>query len=125
MDYAAFLELLAKDGFSFVEHEKAPAEHSILSVGYTTIYIDGKSITIYEYVSNALMETDSDYIDKSGHLISFPDRDIENTYISYPHFFKKDKIIVRFIGADERILKFLKTNLGGAFAGYSYTNQAR
>jgi len=55
-------------------------------------------------------------------LVSTCGSQIGNSSISwagFPHFFKKDSIIVYYIGENERIIDFLNDNLGESFAGYS------
>ena len=37
--------------------------------------------------------------------------------------FKKDTLIITYIGEDEKILEFLNQNYGTEFAGYGYINK--
>jgi len=122
MDYSALLDLLAENGFQYVEMGEGSKLTSRLSVASKSVDIDDYGIGIYEYESNQAMETDSTYIDSGGCMFSCPGREAKVEYGSSPHFFKKDKIIVFYVGENETILEFLNETLGDEFAGFGYIN---
>jgi len=118
--YTSFIALLVDNGFQ--PTETGTETDSFLSVPERPVFIDDYIITIFEYSSNALMEADAGYIDASGLSIRVPGKEAKISWVSYPHFFKKDTLIINFVGENERILDFLYANLGKPFAGYSYVN---
>jgi len=123
LNYTAFLELLESNGFSFEEIEDNPNHGSMLSVRLKFIGIGDDVIAIYEYASNRTMERDSDTIDKSGFSISRRDGGTHISWMSNPYFFKKDLIIVNYVGENEQIIGFLNKTFGSVFAGHGYQNQ--
>lgn len=122
LDYEAFLDLLNTAEFTYREVGKTVTFLSVESKG---IYIGDELVTIYEYSTNELMETDSQHIDEGGCSISYPDKGVSISWVSFPHFFKKDLIIVNYVGEDMNILDFLKENCGNEFAGYGYVNRTK
>lgn len=117
-DYAAFLGLLTENEFQYTEEK--PNADSFLSVEQKPIFIGEEIISIYEYNSTQEMEKDSAYIDKDGCGISRPGEEVKIDWISSPHFFKQDTLIINYVGEDELILKFLTENYGAEFAGAGY-----
>jgi len=118
LNYGSFLRLLDENGFSYEEMSEETVDNSFLSVSRKPISIGDELISIYEYNSNEAMEEDSQYIDKGGFSINCPGKSVQISWASLPHFFKKDLIIVNYVGEDKQILAFLKENLGDRFAGY-------
>ena len=117
LDYATFLTLLTENDFDYNEDDGRTAAGDFLSVASNVIQIDDESLSVFEYASNRLMESDAKRIDPSGFSITFPDRGINTSWASTPYFFKKDRIIILYVGTNERIINFLKDNLGEPFAG--------
>ena len=122
LNYTAFLELLEANGFSFEEIEDDPNHGSMLSLRHKFIRIGDDVITIYEYASNRAMERDSNTIDKSGFSINRRDGGTSTSWASNPYYFKKDLIIVNYVGENEQIIGFLNETLGNVFAGHGYQN---
>ena len=111
--YESFLSLLEEKGFHYVE-EKADTR-SYLSVERKPIVIGDEIISVFEYGSNTAMEADAACIEPDGYGTT---NGVRISWVSYPYFFKKDTIIVNYVGENERILTFLKKNYGDVFAGY-------
>ena len=62
---------------------------------------------------------DYGYINESGYPISrTTGQPADLTWISNPHWFKRDLILVLYVGEDEQIIDFLQQFLGDSFAGY-------
>lgn len=120
-DYTAFLNLLNADEFQYTEAEVD--NDSFLSVPRKPVLIGNEIISIYEYASNEDMEKDSKCIDKGGCSISVPGKSVEISWASYPHFYKKNTLIIQYTGEDEHILELLNKNYGAEFAGYGYINK--
>ena len=121
LDYARFLDLLEANGFSF---EETGGEGSgLLSVVPKAVSLGGEFLVIYEYDSKMAMELESSFVSRSGSLIELPPNEdgygvaTNVTWASYPHWFKKDLIIVLYVGEDRQIIEFLAENLT-FFAGW-------
>ena len=117
LDYDAFIELLAKNGFQYSE-ENPDTEYNFLSVARRPIFIGDDIVSIYEYVSIEAMEADSLYIDKSGFSIRSENGGTEISWVSNPYFFKRGTLIINYVGENEKIIEFLFNNFGTPFAGY-------
>jgi len=123
LNYAAFLELLESSGFTFEEAYTNPPDW--LSVGTRIIRIGDELITIYEYDSNEAMENDSVFISPSGFSIERPDPTnegysfgVEISWVSWPYWFKRDYVIVLYVGENRLIIDILTEIFGNNFAGH-------
>lgn len=89
-----------------------------------SIIIDDKQVilydtdvVIYSYADNEEMEKEARTINKDASEISRTDNPIQIEWPKTPHFYKKGKIIVQYIGDDEKIISDLKDIMGESFAG--------
>jgi hypothetical protein len=128
LNYDRFLELLEASGFE-VENWGYD-EDSWLSTGVRFLGIGDEQLAIYEFNSNAEMQTASSWISPSGFSINRPDPDDENSmigylisWVSYPYWFKMDYIIVRYVGENGDMIDFLKQVFGDNFAGHGASNR--
>ena len=94
-----------------------------LSVNPRGISIGDDYLTIYEYDSGMAMETDAGFVGRGGSSIERPysgegaDQVVTQiTWASSPHWFKRDLLIVLYVGENEQIINFLAENLA-LFAG--------
>lgn len=67
--------------------------------------------TALEEVASGIRKDGSSYQNKSKTKV------IEISWVSAPHFFKKNTMMVQYIGEEENIIKLLTTYLGPQFAG--------
>lgn len=67
--------------------------------------------TVVEEVASGIGKDGSSYQNKSKTKV------IEISWVSEPHFFKKNTMMVQYIGENENILKLLTAYLGPQFAG--------
>ena len=75
-------------------------------------------ITVYLYESGSSMEKDASFLDEGGTGYHNGKDSVEISWVSYPHFFKTENLIVLYVGEDEEILHALEDILGEPFAGY-------
>lgn len=78
-----------------------------------------ENISVYLYESSEKMEEDASRIDKEGFGYTNGNTETQISWVSYPHFFKKDNIIVLYVGEDLEIINALKQIMGIQFAGYT------
>lgn len=88
------------------------------------IMVDGKQvilydteIIIYSYEYKEEMEKEASSINKEASQISRNDDLIQIEWQKTPHFYKKGRIIVQYIGDDEKIISDLTEIMGEQFAG--------
>jgi len=124
MTYEILLERLNSKGFDF-EYAGTDKNPTMLSVVGRHIQMGDNLIAIYEYESTEAMKRDAEGISPSGFGISRPDPTDEGlmlhtevSWIYWPHWFKADVIIVRYVGEDRLIIDALNNILGINFAGY-------
>jgi len=132
MDYTYFLEVLRDSGFHYRLIETTSAENGFLSVEQKVVLVadteiqfsetDYERMMVYEYSSTELMESDSENIGSDGYSIynQYTGTISYITWVQSPYFFKKDLIIVNYVGDNERIIGFLKDTFGDVFAGHGY-----
>jgi hypothetical protein len=79
----------------------------------TIVKIGEETLKIYEYTDASSMKRESLSIDKDGYGT---DR-VKVSWISMPHFYKKGRIIVLYLGNNSKINTDLERLLGKQFAG--------
>jgi hypothetical protein len=108
---AEFLEDLKAQG---VEAETGdPIEQAFFSVIGTSVNFNSESIQVFEYDSAETMESDAVLVDASGSPIGTS----MVTWIATPHFYKKGRILVLYIGDNAETIELLERVLGPQFAG--------
>ncbi|MCM1989936.1 hypothetical protein [Oceanirhabdus seepicola] len=82
--------------------------------------IGEEAIDIYLYSNNKKMEKDAKNIDSGGceyTSTSIFSKSVNVSWVSEPHFYKKGKLIVLYVGTNEKIISDLKDIFGEQFAG--------
>lgn len=76
------------------------------------------NITVYLYESDKKMEEDASYVDEGGSSYNNGKRAINVSWVSLPHFYKIDNMIVLYVGENTSIITVLEEIIGEQFAGY-------
>ena len=122
LDYETFRALLEVNRFS-IDAEEQHAPGSFLTGQVFVVYIGDETLIVYEYDSHEAMLLESTRVGRTGHSISDPNDPfgpvLQITWMSNPYWFKRDYIIVRYVGTDRRIIDFLHEALE-LFAGTGY-----
>ncbi|SCP95249.1 hypothetical protein [Anaerobium acetethylicum] len=110
---------LEKKGFSL---EMEDMMKDILAGERTRLTVNGQeNIYVYVYENNRAMEEDSLCLDACGFYYSAVKDDvsknIQMSWDSLPHFFKRGNIIVLYVGENPEMINNLKGFLGAQFAG--------
>ena len=79
---------------------------------------DNENISVYIYKSDKEMEKDASYVSEDGCSYNNGNEAINISWVSYPHFFKKDNIIVLYVGDDLEVINALKKIMGSQFSGF-------
>lgn len=111
------------------EYEKQDLEEGLLAETSRYMYlkdnimINGKQvilydteIVIYSYKNIEDMEKNASLVNEDASIIN-KEHPIQVEWPKTPHFYKKGKIIVQYIGEDERIINDLNEIMGEQFAG--------
>ena len=106
-----FLTELREKG---VEPEKGDAvEQAFFSVIGTSVNVNGEGVQVFEYDSAETMESDAILVDASGSPIGTT----MVAWMATPHFYKKGRILVLYVGDNAGTLEVLERVLGTQFAG--------
>lgn len=106
-----FIEALQAEG---VEAQKGDVvEQPFFSVTGSFIEFDGGSVQVFEYDSPETMESDAKLVAPEGGSIGTS----MIHWIETPHFYKKGRVLVIYLGDDAKTLELLERVLGEQFAG--------
>jgi hypothetical protein len=108
---AEFLEELRAKGAEAETGESV--EQPFFSVIGTFVNWNGESIQVFEYASAETMESDAVLVDASGSSIGTS----MVSWMGTPHFYKKGRILVLYVGDNAETLTLLESVLGSQFAG--------
>ena len=106
-----FMDALRAKG---VEAETGDSlEQAFFSVIGNFVNFDGESVQVFEYDSAETMESDAVLVASDGGSIGTS----MVTLVATPHFYKKGRILVLYIGDNAETLELLESVLGPQFAG--------
>ena len=97
------------------------AEEFFFSVNGTVLLVDTGTVTVFEYVDQASADADAAIISEDGTNVAVPaNGSVLATslfWVSTPHFYLKEKLIVLYVGDDAALIAALEAALGPQFAG--------
>lgn len=97
-----------------VDAEKGDSvEQPFFSAVGNYVNLGDESVQVFEYETPDTMESDAQLVDASGSPIG---NSMVN-WIATPHFYKKGRILVLYIGDNAQTLETLESVLGPQFAG--------
>lgn len=108
---------LESKGFSVVRES---AEPQILTGKRHLLTLGGASngiLTIYEYEDAASAQADARCIDSSGCTVALEGEAHSVEWKSVPRFYRKDNLILQYVGTNEMNLETLAKRFGNQFAG--------
>lgn len=73
------------------------------------VTLNGEGVQVFEYPNVAQMEAQAAQISPSGAAVGT--RQIH--WIAPPHFFKRGRVLVLYVGDDDRVIEALEAALGG------------
>ncbi len=115
--YNDLIRNLEKMNFNVIAED---VEEDILQGQRKWLTINEKeNISVYLYESSEKMEEDASYIHEGGASYNNGKNVTQISWVSLPHFFKKDNIIVLYVGEDSEIINALKEIVSKQFAGYT------
>lgn len=77
------------------------------------ITVDGEDIQVFQYDDPATADAEAALVSPDGSAVGTS----KPHWIASPHFFKKDKLLVLYVGDNGALLKLLEAALGRPFAG--------
>lgn len=88
-------------------------EQPFFSVKGKMIEVQGEGVQVFQYLSAAEADGEAALVSSSGSTIGTT----KVHWIGPPHFYKKGKLLVLYVGDDDKLLKVLEAALGRQFAG--------
>jgi len=88
-------------------------EQPFLSIAGRMIKIYGEDVQVFQYADAATMEAQAARISSDGSTIGTT----KPFWIGTPHFFKRGKLLILYVGDEERVVKALEAVMGRQFAG--------
>lgn len=79
---------------------------------------ENDNISVYLYEDSEKMEEDASYIHEGGTSYNNGEKRMKISWVSYPHFFKTENVIILYVGENLEIINSLEGLLGSQFAGY-------
>lgn len=77
------------------------------------INVNGQGVQVFEYAQASKADREAKRVSSNGMSIGTS----KVSWLSTPHFFKTEKLIVLYVGDDQTILRILQSTLGNQFAG--------
>jgi hypothetical protein len=77
------------------------------------ININGEGVQVFDYAHASVLQREAKRVSPDGMTVGTS----KPSWMAPPHFFKSGKLIVLYVGANESVLKVLKTSLGSQLAG--------
>ena len=111
LDRGAFVAELKKIGH--IVESKGPITQPFLSVPGQFVSIDGNDVQTFEYANETALKAAVAKISPDGSTVG-------NTRIGWvepPHFFKKGKLLVLYVGVSQNVTQTLNAALGPQVAG--------
>jgi hypothetical protein len=111
-----------KDHVTLVDHLRVagakvePAGEAIqpfFSVKGTVLKVDGADVQVFEYDAPGAAEAEARKVSPDGSEVGTS----HVGWVAPPHFFRKGRIVVVYIGDDPNLLRLLQGALGPQFAG--------
>ena len=110
-DYASLVDYFRAAGIKV--QAEGEVKQPFLSVTGRVIKVHGEDVQVFQYSSAMAMEAQAARISRDGMAVGTS----KIHWLGPPHFFKKEKLLVLYIGDEAKTLKTLETALGRQFAG--------
>ncbi len=111
-EYSRLVGKLRRQGAN-VKSSKERVRQPFFSVIGRIIKVNDEAIQVFEYTNQAATDAQAKQVSPNGKTIG----NSKPSWMSTPHFFKSQKLIVIYVGDDQNILKVLQAELGNQFAG--------
>jgi hypothetical protein len=111
MDYVSLIDSLRAAGASV--EPAGEISQPFFSVKGRTITVNGGGVQVFEYGDASAAASEAKLVSPDGEVVDKS----RVGWVAPPHFFKKGKLIVLYVGDNVTITKALETVLGAQFAG--------
>jgi|LSQX01.3.fsa_nt_gb uncharacterized lipoprotein NlpE involved in copper resistance len=113
--YEKLVRNLENKGFTI---ETEDVEESILLGERKWLTLNGSdNISVYLYENSDRMEKDASYLSNDGFSYNNGKESIDIEWVSYPHFFKSENMIILYVGENSKIVEALEELVDPQFVG--------
>ncbi|MGH2517832.1 MAG: hypothetical protein ACRDHP_19470 [Ktedonobacterales bacterium] len=116
-EYSALMNAFRSANLTVYDGQAAATEQFV-SVPGKKVFIAGQALEVYQYASASAATHDSHNIDADAcliHMIGGGTKMVN--WDEPPHLYKKDQLLVIYVGSDYDIINVLVAQLGPQFAG--------
>ena len=92
---------------------KEKVSQPFFSMAGRIIYINGEAVQVFEYGISSAAEANARRVSADGATIGTS----KPSWMAPPHFFRRGKLIVLYVGRNQTIVDLLQKALGNQFAG--------
>ena len=110
-DYASLIDSLRAGGASV--KPEGEVDQPFLSVTGTMIKLHGEDVQLFQYPNAAAVEAQAARVSRDGSTVGTT----KIHWIGPPHFYKQGRLLVLYVGDEDKVLKALEAVLGRQFAG--------
>jgi len=111
IDYAGFVRSLRAENTTI--EPQGEVEQPFFSVTGKVIALYGDHVQIFEHPGSAEADAEAALVSPDGMTVGTA----KPHWLGTPHFYRKDKLLVLYLGDNEKVLKALEARLGRQFAG--------
>jgi len=111
MDYAMLIERLRAGGASV--EPAAKVDQPFFSVAGRVVKVHGEDVQVFQYPNAAAVETESARVSRDGRAVGTT----KPHWIGPPHFYQQGRLLVLYVGDEDKVIKALVAALGRQFAG--------
>jgi len=119
ISYTAYEELILNfEDIGFTIDARDVEEHILAGERKWLTINESDNISVFIYENSDEMEKDASYISDDGFTYDNGKVGTKIEWVSYPHFFKSENIIILYVGENSKIVRALEEHVGLQFAGY-------
>ena len=109
----ALVRALQQQGATVTRAGSLPqSSYPFLSVSAQLLQVNGADVQVFEYASATRADSDASKVSPTGSPIG----QSQVSWMDTPHFYKRDRLIVLYVGHSADVLRMLEAVLGAAFA---------
>lgn len=109
--YAGLLKSLRAESASL--RQEGEVEQPFFSVKGKLVSLYGEHVQVFEYPSSARAQAQAALVSPDGRTVGTA----KPHWLGTPHFYRKERLLVLYLGDNEKVLKALEARLGAQFAG--------
>jgi hypothetical protein len=109
----ALVRALQQQGATVTRADSLPlSSYPFLSVSAQLLQVNGADVQVFEYASATRADSDASKVSPTASAVG----QSQVSWMDTPHFYKRDRLIVLYVGHSAHVLRVLQGVLGSAFA---------